>query len=123
MTYPEFIRHVLQAALENFTRTHDELDVVDCWEPRVQDVKERLFVRRQRVAREQLDEVPEVVSTAVRISLVSAPIPLAPPHRAHTWQSRPGRWGAPRALGLQQRDNRTRNDTARRDSLPRGIHP
>ena len=73
MTYPEFIRHVLQAALENFTRTHDELDVVDCWEPRVQDVKERLFVRRQRLAREQLDEVPEVVATSDGISNFGQP--------------------------------------------------
>ena len=38
----------------------------------MQDVKECLFVRRQRLARKELDKVPEVVATAERTP--SAPI-------------------------------------------------
>lgn len=41
--YPEVICNVLQTSLQYLTRTHNELDIVYCGEPRPQYVKERLF--------------------------------------------------------------------------------
>lgn len=53
--------HFLQTSLEALTAPHDVLYVVHVGEPKFEQLEEGLFGRRQRLGREELDEVAKVV--------------------------------------------------------------
>lgn len=60
------IGNILQAAFQGLAAPHEELNVVDAWEPNSKQCEEVGFLCRQRTACYYLEQVTKVVSTVER---------------------------------------------------------
>lgn len=56
------VRNVLKAALQSFAAPHEELDVVDAWEPDTKEGEEVCFLCWQRTTCHHLEQVAKVVT-------------------------------------------------------------